>query len=119
MFAEISSPGGYTGFFLYALLAICVSLISGKLSFCHFGTEFSNNWEVFRWECTKNLLFQAIFGENIQKYPVFEGFGSRVVKYPDVSLPGSTGIKSLLPGSGSGYSIPVHVSDMKLFAHNF
>ena len=32
-------------------------------------------------------------------------FTYRVVKYPDFLLPGSTGIKSLLPGSG--YSIPV------------
>ena len=33
--------------------------------------------------------------------------GTRVVKYPDFLLPGSTGIKSLLPGSGSGYLVPV------------
>ena len=32
-----------------------------NLSFCHFGTEFSKNFEVFRWEFTENLLFQNNF----------------------------------------------------------
>ena len=63
-------------FFLHALHAIHVSTISGKLSFCHFGTEFSKNWEVFRSKSAESILFLAIFGENVQKYPVFERFGT-------------------------------------------
>ena len=73
---EVSQKAFGRLFFLYALLAICVSPISGKLSFCHFGTEFCKNWEVFRWKSAESILFLAIFGENVQKYPVFERFGT-------------------------------------------
>ena len=47
-------------FFLYALHAIYVSRISGKLSFCLFGTEFS-----------ENLRF---LGEKISEIVFFEQF---------------------------------------------
>ena len=45
--ACIKDLGVIQAFFLYALHAIYVSRISGKLSFCLFGTEFSENLKVF------------------------------------------------------------------------
>ena len=50
----------YQAFFLYALHTIYVSRISGKLSFCLFGTEFS-----------ENLRF---LGEKISEIVFFEQF---------------------------------------------
>ena len=45
-------------FFLYALHAIYVSRISGKLSFCLFGTEFSENLKVFGQKMSEIVFFE-------------------------------------------------------------
>ena len=60
------------GLFLHAILAICVSRISRTLCFCHFGTEFSENLRGFGRKNSYMVLFLAIFGENVEKYPVLE-----------------------------------------------
>ena len=65
-------PYASSGFFLYALHAIYVSRISGKLSFCLFGTEFSENLKVFGRKSSEIVFFWAIFGENFHKSTVLE-----------------------------------------------
>ena len=62
-------------FFLHTLNAIYVSRISGKLSFCHFGTEF-NKLKVFRQKLSDIVLFQAFFGHIFENYTVFGRFGT-------------------------------------------
>ena len=52
---------------MYALHAIYVSRISGKLSFCVFGTEFSETLKVFG---QKLSFFLASFDKIFLKFPV-------------------------------------------------
>ena len=64
------------GFFLLAPNAIYVSRISGKLSFCHFGTEFFKKLKVFGQKLSDIVLFQAFSGQIFENYTVFGRFGT-------------------------------------------
>jgi len=59
--------------FLHALNAIYVSRISGKLSFCNFGTEFFKKLMDFRQKLSDFVLFPAFYGQIFENYTFLGG----------------------------------------------